>query len=46
MSARSWGASVVGGDVVRGDTIMISITALGDLRNHEPVTGAAPSPVT
>ncbi len=35
------GASVVGGDVVRGDTIMVSITALGDLRNQEPVTRAA-----
>ena len=32
------GAAVVGGDVVRGDTITVSITALGDLRNHEPVT--------
>src|SRR3954467_13677022 len=41
------GAAVVGGDVVRGDTIMISITALGDLRNHEPVTrgGAQPGDV-
>ena len=40
-------AAVVGGDVVRGDTIMISITALGDLRNHEPVTrgGAQPGDV-
>lgn len=34
------GAAVVGGDVVRGDTVMVSITALGDLRNHEPVTRA------
>lgn len=40
------GAAVVGGDVVRGDTIMVSITALGDLRNQEPVTRAAPSPAT
>jgi len=31
-------AAVVGGDVVRGDTITVSITALGDLRNQEPVT--------
>jgi thiamine-monophosphate kinase len=31
-------AAVVGGDVVRGDTITVSITALGDLRNREPVT--------
>ena len=28
------GAAVVGGDVVRGDTITVSITALGDLRNQ------------
>lgn len=38
------GASVVGGDVVRGDTIMVSITALGDLRNQEPVTRAGAQP--
>lgn len=37
-------AAVVGGDVVRGDTITVAITALGDLRNQEPVTrgGARP----
>lgn len=40
------GAAVVGGDVVRGDTITVSITALGDLRNHEPVTRGEPSPAT
>ncbi|MDX3073034.1 thiamine-phosphate kinase [Streptomyces sp. NPDC088354] len=41
------GAAVVGGDVVRGDTIMVSITALGDLRNREPVTrsGARPGDI-
>ncbi|NGO67097.1 thiamine-phosphate kinase [Streptomyces boncukensis] len=40
-------AAVVGGDVVRGDTITVSITALGDLRNREPVTrgGARPGDV-
>jgi thiamine-monophosphate kinase len=38
------GAAVVGGDVVRGDSIMVSITALGDLRNHEPVTRAGAQP--
>ncbi len=38
------GASVVGGDVVRGDTITVSITALGDLRNQEPVTRAGAQP--
>jgi thiamine-monophosphate kinase len=32
------GAGVAGGDVVRGATITISITALGDLRGREPVT--------
>ncbi|MBQ0865357.1 thiamine-phosphate kinase [Streptomyces sp. A73] len=31
-------SAVVGGDVVRGDSIAVSITALGDLRNREPVT--------
>ncbi len=41
------GAAVVGGDVVGGDTITVAITALGDLRNHEPVTrgGARPGDV-
>ncbi|WP_344326903.1 thiamine-phosphate kinase [Streptomyces macrosporus] len=41
------GAAVVGGDVVRGDTITVAITALGDLRNREPVTrsGARPGDV-
>jgi thiamine-monophosphate kinase len=38
------GAAVVGGDVVRGDTIMVSITALGDLRNQEPVTRGGAQP--
>lgn len=32
------GAGVAGGDVVRGDAITVAITALGDLRNREPVT--------
>ncbi|MGY1438257.1 thiamine-phosphate kinase [Streptomyces reniochalinae] len=31
-------AAVVGGDVVRGDSVVLSITALGDLRNTDPVT--------
>ncbi|WP_051096402.1 thiamine-phosphate kinase [Streptomyces sulphureus] len=37
-------AAVVGGDTARGETITVSITALGDLRNREPVTrsGALP----
>lgn len=32
------GAAVVGGDVVRGDTITLAITALGDLQGRAPVT--------
>lgn len=37
-------AGVAGGDVVRGDTITVAITALGDMRNRSPVTrgGARP----
>jgi thiamine-monophosphate kinase len=34
------GASVVGGDVVRSDTLVISVTALGDLDGRQPVTRA------
>ncbi|MGW8380765.1 thiamine-phosphate kinase [Streptomyces sp. ODS28] len=37
-------AAVVGGDVVRGDTITVSITALGDMRGQEPVTRAGARP--
>jgi thiamine-monophosphate kinase len=38
------GAAVVGGDLVRGDTIMVSITALGDLQGRPAVmrSGARP----
>ncbi|SOD64570.1 thiamine-phosphate kinase [Streptomyces zhaozhouensis] len=38
------GAGVAGGDVVRGDTVIVSITALGDLAGREPLTrtGARP----
>ncbi|GAA1975652.1 thiamine-phosphate kinase [Kitasatospora viridis] len=41
------GAAVVGGDVVRGDTITLAITALGDLQGRAPVTrsGAQPGDV-
>jgi thiamine-monophosphate kinase len=41
------GAAVVGGDVVRGDTITVAVTALGDLRNRSAVTrsGARPGDV-
>lgn len=38
------GAAVVGGDVARGETITVAITALGDLRNQEPVTRAGARP--
>jgi len=38
------GASVVGGDLVRGEAVTISVTALGSLEGRDPVTrsGAAP----
>lgn len=41
------GASVVGGDVVRGEAITVAITALGDLEGRAPVTrsGARPGDV-
>ncbi len=32
------GATVVGGDVVRSDTVVVSVTALGDLGGRAPVT--------
>ncbi|MEW2545617.1 thiamine-phosphate kinase [Streptomyces sp. NPDC047002] len=38
------GAAVVGGDVVRGDSITVAITALGDLRGHEAVTRSGARP--
>ncbi|HEX6232240.1 MAG TPA: thiamine-phosphate kinase [Jiangellaceae bacterium] len=38
------GASVVGGDTVRSDAVVIAITALGDLRGREPVTRAGARP--
>src|SRR4051794_35422070 len=34
------GASVIGGDVVRSDRVVISVTALGDLEGRPPVTRA------
>ncbi len=34
------GVSVVGGDVVRGESVVISVTALGDLQGRKPVTRA------
>jgi thiamine-monophosphate kinase len=38
------GASVVGGDVVRSETVIISVTALGDLEGRAPVTRAGAQP--
>jgi thiamine-monophosphate kinase len=37
-------AGVVGGDVVGGDRLVISVTALGDLQGREPVTRAGARP--
>lgn len=41
------GASVVGGDTVRGDCVVLAVTALGDLQGRAPVTrsGARPGDV-
>ncbi len=41
------GAGLVGGDVVRGDRVVLTVTVLGDLRGREPVTrsGARPGDV-
>jgi len=38
------GASVVGGDVSGADSVMIAITALGDLGGRDPVTRSAARP--
>jgi thiamine-monophosphate kinase len=38
------GAVVVGGDTVRSDTIVVSVTALGDLAGRAPVTRAGARP--
>jgi thiamine-monophosphate kinase len=38
------GASVAGGDIVRGDTLLIAVTALGDLDGREPVTRSGARP--
>src|SRR5262247_478198 len=38
------GATVVGGDVSSADTIMLAVTALGDLAGREPVTRAGARP--
>lgn len=41
---RVTGAAVVGGDVVRGESINVAVTVLGDLRGREPVTRAGARP--
>jgi thiamine-monophosphate kinase len=38
------GATVIGGDVSGADTIMLAVTALGDLAGREPVTRAGARP--
>ncbi len=38
------GATVVGGDISSADTIMLAVTALGDLGGREPVTRAGARP--
>jgi thiamine-monophosphate kinase len=38
--AEKAGASVVGGDVVAGEQVVVSVTALGTLEGREPVTRA------
>ncbi|GAA4027994.1 thiamine-phosphate kinase [Allokutzneria multivorans] len=45
--AASAGIGVVGGDMVTSDTLVISVTALGDLEGREPVkrSGARPGDV-
>jgi thiamine-monophosphate kinase len=38
------GATIIGGDVSSADTIMLAVTALGDLAGREPVTRAGARP--
>ncbi|HEU0214707.1 MAG TPA: thiamine-phosphate kinase [Jiangellaceae bacterium] len=38
------GTSIVGGDVVRSDLVVVSVTALGDLAGRSPVTRAGARP--
>ncbi|TVT32792.1 thiamine-phosphate kinase [Amycolatopsis rhizosphaerae] len=42
--AAAAGAGLVGGDTVQADQLMISVTALGDLRGRDPVTRAGARP--
>ena len=41
---RALGVSVVGGDVVRSDVVVVAMTALGDLQGRAPVTRAGARP--
>lgn len=47
LEAERAGASIIGGDLVQTDTIVISVTALGDLEGRNPVlrSGAQPGDV-
>lgn len=38
------GAAVVGGDVTRGDAVVVAVTALGDLQGRAPLTRAGALP--
>src|SRR4051812_7260802 len=42
--ARLVGASIVGGDITRGDQVVVAVTALGDLRGVSPLTRAGARP--
>ena len=42
--ATQAGATVVGGDVVSSPTLVVSVTALGDLHGHAPVTRSGARP--
>jgi len=42
--AASVGAAVVGGDVVAADSVVLAVTALGDLQGRPPVTRAGARP--
>jgi thiamine-monophosphate kinase len=42
--AAAAGAGVVGGDVVSGPAVVLSVTVLGDLRGREPVTRSGARP--
>lgn len=43
-AADRWGATIVGGDVVRAETLALSVTAIGALSRREPVSRAGARP--